>query len=180
MRPITCWLTNRPRLTATGAFTRSKFGSRPPRIDCPNAQGLLRPVRKRGRPARPTPLRKNLRINAKRNRPKRSPSRRNWKKRKRCVRIRLARSAREIPVEMAVDFLDISKGSSGALVNLHVDASQLTLRLLNGTHQSALDLLMALFDEKGRWRPVLSSASTSTSDRRGSIPRAKTASATAA
>ena len=87
---------------------------------------------------------------------------------------------REIPVEMAIDFLDISKGSSGALVNLHVDASQLTLRLLNGTHQSALDLLMALFDEKGRWRPVLSSASTSTSDRRGSKPRAKTASATAA
>ncbi|HEX2488691.1 MAG TPA: VWA domain-containing protein [Blastocatellia bacterium] len=57
---------------------------------------------------------------------------------------------REIPVEMAIDFLDLSKGSSGALVNLHVDASQLTLRLLNGTHQSALDLLMALFDEKGK------------------------------
>jgi VWFA-related protein len=57
---------------------------------------------------------------------------------------------REIPVEMAVDFLDVSQGSSGALVNLHVDASQLTLRLLNGTHQSALDLLMALFDEKGK------------------------------
>jgi VWFA-related protein len=57
---------------------------------------------------------------------------------------------REIPVEMAVDFLEISEGSSGALVNLHVDASQLTLRLLNGTHQGALDLLMALFDEKGK------------------------------
>jgi VWFA-related protein len=57
---------------------------------------------------------------------------------------------REIPVEMAVDFLDVSKGNSGALVNLHVDASQLSLRLLNGTHQSALDLLMALFDEKGK------------------------------
>jgi VWFA-related protein len=57
---------------------------------------------------------------------------------------------REIPVEMAIDFLDLSKESSGALVNLHVDASQLTLRLLNGTHQSALDLLMALFDEKGK------------------------------
>jgi VWFA-related protein len=57
---------------------------------------------------------------------------------------------REIPVEMAVDFLDVSQESSGALVNLHVDASQLTLRLLNGTHQSALDLLMALFDEKGK------------------------------
>src|SRR5262245_143570 len=57
---------------------------------------------------------------------------------------------REIPVEMAVDFLDITQGGSGALVNLHVDASQLTLRLLNGTHQSALDMLMALFDEKGK------------------------------
>jgi len=59
-------------------------------------------------------------------------------------------SLREVPVEMAVDFLDVSQGSSGALVNLHVDASQLTLRLLNGTHQSSLDLLMALFDEKGK------------------------------
>jgi VWFA-related protein len=57
---------------------------------------------------------------------------------------------REIPVEMAIDFLDVSQGNSGALINLHVDASQLTLRLLNGTHQSALDLLMALFDEKGK------------------------------
>ena len=57
---------------------------------------------------------------------------------------------RQIPVDMAVDFLDVSQGNSGALVNLHVDASQLTLRLLNGTHQSALDLLMALFDEKGK------------------------------
>jgi VWFA-related protein len=57
---------------------------------------------------------------------------------------------REIPVEMTVDFLDVSQGSSGALVNLHVDASQLTLRQLNGTHQSELDLLMALFDEKGK------------------------------
>jgi VWFA-related protein len=57
---------------------------------------------------------------------------------------------REIPVEMAIDFLDLSQGNSGALINLHVDASQLTLRLLNGTHQSALDLLMALFDEKGK------------------------------
>jgi VWFA-related protein len=57
---------------------------------------------------------------------------------------------RQIPVDMAVDFLDVSQGNSGALLNLHVDASQLTLRLLNGTHQSALDLLMALFDEKGK------------------------------
>src|SRR5262252_303660 len=57
---------------------------------------------------------------------------------------------REIPVEMAVDFLNFSETSSGALINLHVDASQLTLRLLNGTHQSELDLLMALFDEKGK------------------------------
>jgi VWFA-related protein len=57
---------------------------------------------------------------------------------------------REIPVEMAVDFLNFSDTSSGALINLHVDASQLTLRLLNGTHQSELDLLMALFDEKGK------------------------------
>jgi VWFA-related protein len=57
---------------------------------------------------------------------------------------------REIPVEMALDFLDVPNGSSGALVNLYVDASQLDLRQVNGTHQSALDLLMAIFDEKGK------------------------------
>src|SRR5215475_12033095 len=57
---------------------------------------------------------------------------------------------REIPVELAVDFLDVSNGGSGALVNLHVDASQLNLRQVNGTHQTALDLLAALFDEKGK------------------------------
>ncbi|MCI0388215.1 MAG: VWA domain-containing protein [Acidobacteria bacterium] len=57
---------------------------------------------------------------------------------------------REIPVEMAVDFLDISNGGSGALVNLHVDASQLNLRQVNGTHQTSLDMLAALFDEKGK------------------------------
>src|SRR5262245_1879562 len=57
---------------------------------------------------------------------------------------------REIPVEMAVDFLDVSNAGSGALVNLHVDASQLNLRQVNGTHQTDLDLLAALFDEKGK------------------------------
>jgi len=57
---------------------------------------------------------------------------------------------REIPVGMAVDFLDVSNGGSGALVNLHVDAAQLNLRQVNGTHQTALDLLAALFDEKGK------------------------------
>src|SRR5215475_11324610 len=57
---------------------------------------------------------------------------------------------REIPLEMAVDFLDVSDGGSGALVNLHVDASQLNLRQVNGTHQTSLDLLAALFDEKGK------------------------------
>src|SRR5215468_5270730 len=57
---------------------------------------------------------------------------------------------REIPVELAVDFLDLSSGGSGALVNLHVDASQLNLRQVNGTHQTALDLLAALFDDKGK------------------------------
>ncbi|HEY8461721.1 MAG TPA: VWA domain-containing protein, partial [Blastocatellia bacterium] len=61
---------------------------------------------------------------------------------------------RGIPVEMAVDFLDVSNGnsgvSSGALVNLRVDASQLDLRQANGTHQGALDMVMAIFDEKGK------------------------------
>ncbi|HEY7181625.1 MAG TPA: VWA domain-containing protein [Blastocatellia bacterium] len=57
---------------------------------------------------------------------------------------------REIPVEMAIDFLDASNGNSGALVNLQVDASQLDLRQVNGTHQGSLDLLIALFDENGK------------------------------
>ncbi len=57
---------------------------------------------------------------------------------------------REIPIEMSVDFLDVPNGGSGALVNMHVDAAQLNLRLLNGTHQTALDLMVAIFDEKGK------------------------------
>ncbi|HEY6401789.1 MAG TPA: VWA domain-containing protein [Blastocatellia bacterium] len=57
---------------------------------------------------------------------------------------------RGIPVEMAVDFLDLSKGNSGALINLHVDASQLDLRRVNETHQGAFDMVMAVFDEKGK------------------------------
>lgn len=56
---------------------------------------------------------------------------------------------REIPVEMAVDFLDVA-GGSGALINTHIDAKALDLPQVNGTHQSALDLLVALFDEKGK------------------------------
>ncbi len=57
---------------------------------------------------------------------------------------------RDISVEMTVDFLDILNGGSGALFNLHVDASQLNLKQINGTHQTALDMLAALFDEKGK------------------------------
>jgi VWFA-related protein len=57
---------------------------------------------------------------------------------------------RGIPVEMAVDFLDLSAGNSGALINLHVDASQLDLRQVNGTHQGVFDMVMAVFDEKGK------------------------------
>jgi VWFA-related protein len=57
---------------------------------------------------------------------------------------------RGIPVEMAVDFLDLSRGNSGALINLHMDASQLELRQVNGTHQGALDMIIAVFDEKGK------------------------------
>jgi VWFA-related protein len=57
---------------------------------------------------------------------------------------------REIPVEMAVDFLDVGGGGSGALINTHIDAKALDLSLVNGTHQSILDLLVALFDEKGK------------------------------
>lgn len=57
---------------------------------------------------------------------------------------------RGIPVEMAADFLDLTDGGLGALVNVHIDASQLNLRQVNGTHQTALDMMVALFDEKGK------------------------------
>ncbi|MBO0860947.1 MAG: VWA domain-containing protein, partial [Chloracidobacterium sp.] len=57
---------------------------------------------------------------------------------------------REIPVDMAVDFLEASNGNSGVLVNLQVDAAQLDLRRVNGTLQSSLDMLIALFDENGK------------------------------
>lgn len=57
---------------------------------------------------------------------------------------------RGIPVEMAADFLELTDGGLGALVNVHVDASQLNLRQVNGTHQTALDMMVALFDEKGK------------------------------
>jgi VWFA-related protein len=57
---------------------------------------------------------------------------------------------REIPVEMAVDYLDVPNSGPGALVNLHLDVSQLNLRQINGTHQTALEMLVALFDESGK------------------------------
>ncbi len=57
---------------------------------------------------------------------------------------------REIPVEMTVDFMDVPNAGPGAIVNLHMDASQMDLRQINGTYQSALDMLVALFDEKGK------------------------------
>jgi VWFA-related protein len=57
---------------------------------------------------------------------------------------------REIPVEMAVDFLDVAGGGSGALINTHIDTKALNLPQVNGTHQSEIDLLVALFDEKGK------------------------------
>jgi VWFA-related protein len=57
---------------------------------------------------------------------------------------------REIRIEMAVDFLDVPNSGPGALVNLHLDATQLNLRQVNGTHQTALEMLVALFDESGK------------------------------
>ncbi len=57
---------------------------------------------------------------------------------------------REIPIEMAVDFLEVSNGNSGALVNMRIDASRLNLKQVDGTRQTALDMLVALFDEKGK------------------------------
>ncbi len=57
---------------------------------------------------------------------------------------------RDIPVELAVDFMDFPKAGSCALVNLHIDVKGLNLPQVNGTHQSAIDLMVAIFDEKGK------------------------------
>jgi VWFA-related protein len=57
---------------------------------------------------------------------------------------------REIPLEMVVDFMDVPNSGSAALFNLYLDATQLNLRQVNGTHQTALEMLVALFDEKGK------------------------------
>jgi VWFA-related protein len=57
---------------------------------------------------------------------------------------------REIPVEITADFLDVQGGGTGALVNANIDARALNLPLTNGTHQSSVDLLVAIFDEKGK------------------------------
>jgi VWFA-related protein len=57
---------------------------------------------------------------------------------------------REIPVEMAVDFMDIPNGGSSALVNTHIDAKGLNLPQVNGTHQGVLDLMVAIFNESGK------------------------------
>lgn len=56
---------------------------------------------------------------------------------------------KDIPIEMAVDFVDVPS-LSGATVNLHIDAANLSFEQFKGRQQSAIDVTGALFDERGK------------------------------
>lgn len=56
---------------------------------------------------------------------------------------------REIPIEMAVDFVEMA-GFSGAIVNTHVNAASLNFIEVNGRQQSVVEIAGYLFDERGK------------------------------
>ncbi|MBS1787450.1 MAG: VWA domain-containing protein [Acidobacteria bacterium] len=56
---------------------------------------------------------------------------------------------KDIPVEIAVDFVDVPS-LSGATVNLHIDAANLSFEQIKGRQQTAIDVTGALFDERGK------------------------------
>ena len=56
---------------------------------------------------------------------------------------------KDIPVEMAVDFMDVPT-LSGANVNIHIDAANLNFGQAKGRQQSIIDIKGVLFDERGK------------------------------
>lgn len=56
---------------------------------------------------------------------------------------------RQIPVEMAVDFLNTQEGTC-VLLNTHIETANLSFELLDGRQQTVVELGVVIFDEKGK------------------------------
>ncbi len=56
---------------------------------------------------------------------------------------------KDIPVEIAVDFLDLPAGPS-AIVNAHIEAANLSFDQIKGRQQTVVDVTGVLFDERGK------------------------------
>ncbi len=56
---------------------------------------------------------------------------------------------KDIPVEMAVDFMDVP-ALSGAAINIHIDAANLSFEPAKGRQQTIIDIKGFLFDERGK------------------------------
>ena len=56
---------------------------------------------------------------------------------------------KDIPVEIAVDFLDLPAGPS-AIVNAHIEAANLSFDQVKGRQQTVVDVTGVLFDERGK------------------------------
>ncbi len=57
---------------------------------------------------------------------------------------------REIPIELAFDFIDADQIGSAAIINAHFDASALEFQQSNGLHHNSVDLTVLIFDERGK------------------------------
>jgi VWFA-related protein len=58
--------------------------------------------------------------------------------------------ARDIPMEMAVDFVDSGAGQSFATITAHLDISGVKFEKLNERYNTALDITGAIYDEEGK------------------------------
>jgi VWFA-related protein len=57
---------------------------------------------------------------------------------------------RDIPIELSADFVDTQERGPTVLVNAFVDASALDLQQKGDLHQDSLDVVVAIYDEKGK------------------------------
>ncbi|MFN0084397.1 MAG: VWA domain-containing protein [Blastocatellia bacterium] len=57
---------------------------------------------------------------------------------------------RDIPIDLAADFINVSDAGSCAVINAQIDASQLSYLEAAGLRKSLLDLTVMVFDEKGK------------------------------
>jgi len=57
---------------------------------------------------------------------------------------------RAIPIELAADFIDTVQTGTLGVVAAHIDAGQLNYSLNNNLHQTFLDVVTLVFDEKGK------------------------------